>query len=346
MPTDHPWWGTYWFNDGSAFRERLNAELANKNIEVQIECVSWSGANSVLARAAAVPELRDLLCRKPQNSPNVVIAHSHGGNIAMQAIGGMGAQGANVLLVTLATPFLKVIPMRSTGRFVGTFIVLAFVTFILSLSTLLLNDSNWWVGIACAILATMLVWILGLYIRAWFKPKRLDEAANFNIASALSPRLLVVRGFADEASLALGVGRAGARLSYMVSNLIIGPLYLVALTLMIFAFAIKWTSLKDSIDFIIGYAAAIFIPSMLLPNFLTSVLAREFLVEASRYEITVESVPDSGDARASILTLQPFSEDSFGLESLRHSIYNHPGCVTEIITWLEQSIPFEGRHHS
>ncbi|HEV7880964.1 hypothetical protein [Bradyrhizobium sp.] len=344
MPTDYPWWGSYWFNDGSAFRERLNAELANRNIEAQIECVSWSGANSVLARAAAVPELCDHLCTKPKDSPNVVIAHSHGGNIAMQAIGEMGGQGANVLLVSLATPFLKVIPMRSTTRFVVTFFILAIVTLILSLGTLLLNDLNWWVRIACAILATMLVWILGLHICAWFKPKQLDEAANFNITPALSPRLLAIRGFADEASLALSVGRAGARLGYIVSNLIIGQLFVVAVLLMIFALATKWSSLKDSIDLITGYAAVIFISSILLPNFLTSVLGREFLVEASRYEITVESVPDSADARASILTLQPFSEDSFGLQSLRHSIYNHPGCVTEIINWLEQSIAFQGRH--
>src|SRR5687768_15308649 len=63
---------------------------------VEFKYFEWSGRNSVRARTQAVAELRRFLLQELRRSPgarHVVIAHSHGANIALHAIDG-GAQRA------------------------------------------------------------------------------------------------------------------------------------------------------------------------------------------------------------------------------------------------------------
>jgi len=73
----------------------------------------WSGKNSINARYRAALQLRRYLTRNLQNYPDAehfVIAHSHGGTIALKAasFGGLGEKLRGIVCVS--TPFLHPIP--------------------------------------------------------------------------------------------------------------------------------------------------------------------------------------------------------------------------------------------
>src|SRR5262249_8221491 len=73
------------------------------------------GANSVHARDRAASELSEEL-RKDLQDPNataVIIAHSHGGNVALRALQDLESMAGRIRVITLATPFLRVVARRS-----------------------------------------------------------------------------------------------------------------------------------------------------------------------------------------------------------------------------------------
>jgi hypothetical protein len=101
-----------WYDEGSVFRSRLESELRKENIAATFRIFQWSGGNSVRDRARAADELSSQLASDPDNANSIVIAHSHGGNVAFLAISKLGSRGANVHLITLATPFVRIFPTR------------------------------------------------------------------------------------------------------------------------------------------------------------------------------------------------------------------------------------------
>jgi hypothetical protein len=101
-----------WFHEESNFHKRLTIELRNGGVEVRTKAFSWSGSNSVRHRASAAEELSKLLASDPPEARSIVIAHSHGGNVALKAISKLGSRAASIHLITLATPFLRAFPTR------------------------------------------------------------------------------------------------------------------------------------------------------------------------------------------------------------------------------------------
>ena len=96
---------------------KLSGALSDGLEEAYIEAVTWSGGNSVKARADAQSELRATIEAKQLRHPSAahfVIAHSHGGNVALYA----QEQLARPLdgTVCLSTPFL-VARRRALGGF-------------------------------------------------------------------------------------------------------------------------------------------------------------------------------------------------------------------------------------
>src|SRR4029077_18802808 len=78
----------WWFEEGSQFRAGLDVALKRASLDWQIRAFLWSGANSVHARDDAARELAGQL-RKDLDDPNgtaFIIAHSHGGNVALRAL--------------------------------------------------------------------------------------------------------------------------------------------------------------------------------------------------------------------------------------------------------------------
>ena len=108
----------FWFEDGSPFLARLSTELGD--IPHKIMPLLWSGANSIFVRDETAHVVADHLSAEHAEHPQatqLVIAHSHGGNIALRAFHHLrqrddsqlsGAETSKPLVVTLATPFIEV----------------------------------------------------------------------------------------------------------------------------------------------------------------------------------------------------------------------------------------------
>jgi hypothetical protein len=104
-----------WCNPDSAFVTSLVAECNTQlpNVATGVSAFSWSGSNSVFERAKAAADLKASI--EAYSSPDTVVlvlAHSHGGNVAMRATSKL-QDPSNVFVATLATPFLK---LFDTGR--------------------------------------------------------------------------------------------------------------------------------------------------------------------------------------------------------------------------------------
>jgi hypothetical protein len=99
-----------WFEEGSQFCSRLDAALKNASLDWPIRAFLWSGANSVHARDCAARDLSNQLREdlKDPDTTAVIIAHSHGGNVALRALQDLHPKAGRIRVITLATPFLKV----------------------------------------------------------------------------------------------------------------------------------------------------------------------------------------------------------------------------------------------
>lgn len=97
-----------WINNNSEFSKRIQNNLKHKSI---IYSFNWSGKNSHSARLLAgsnlAEHLKNLSFQFPE-SEQIVIAHSHGGNVALYAIKYLKNPSFKFKVVTMATPFLNV----------------------------------------------------------------------------------------------------------------------------------------------------------------------------------------------------------------------------------------------
>jgi hypothetical protein len=147
-----------WYDERSVFRSRLESKLRKQNIAATSRIFRWSGANSVVHRARAADELKSLLASDPDHANSIVIAYSHGGNVALRAISEAGSRGASIHLVTLSTPFLRVFPTwleyDLLFSVVTFFVAIGFGVFLLARAAgvpewlqkalLPLGPSDWW----------------------------------------------------------------------------------------------------------------------------------------------------------------------------------------------------------
>jgi hypothetical protein len=109
---------TCWFEEGSLFFTRLTTEL--EDTPHKITALRWTGKNSIRARERAAHCLAEHLSTEEtehQEATRLIIAHSHGGNVALRALHQLkqrdasqlsGAERPSPLVVTLATPFVEV----------------------------------------------------------------------------------------------------------------------------------------------------------------------------------------------------------------------------------------------
>lgn len=95
-----------WVDEGSAFR--MVIEAPNRSVTK----FDWSGSNSFAARRQAAIDFAHHLRTEVAQAPHaahVIIAHSHGGNVAVQTLTTYcdpKTRDAVQLLITMATPFL------------------------------------------------------------------------------------------------------------------------------------------------------------------------------------------------------------------------------------------------
>jgi hypothetical protein len=95
-----------WAHSDSEFCKTLASELGG---EVSYRTFNWSGSNSHKSRVIASHHLRLMLEEyvDQKDTQKIILAHSHGGNIAMYAQRGLGEKAHEYSLVTMATPYLN-----------------------------------------------------------------------------------------------------------------------------------------------------------------------------------------------------------------------------------------------
>src|SRR5262249_46762260 len=334
----------WWFEEGSQFRTALDAALKSASLDWPIRAFVWSGANSVHARDRAASELSQQL-RKDLQDPNataVIIAHSHGGNVAFRALQHLNSTADQIKVVTLATPFLRVVARRpfQLPLLVTNVLWYLWTTIVVNAEAAILwivfppkagvdigeglfawlqfpvfyfvaaGFTGWW------LLPVLLpAAVAGIFITRWFTAiftnrqaaLVVEEEASYDTKGAAASPLLVIRGVEDEASLSLAAGSNGSRLSYAV---LVGVIpFILSFILNFSAFGLLPSfagTLSSKIVLFVFFGALLLgLTLFILPGvFKSFFFGQEFLFNGLICDIAVDSVPDTlGQVEA--ITLWP-----------------------------------------
>ena len=216
-----------WFQDGSHFLSRLSTEL--HDIPHKIKPLPWTGENSIFVRDEAAHVLAENLSAEHTEQPQatqLVIAHSHGGNIALRALHHLQKreatqlceeERANPFIVTLATPFVEV-HQADFGRrpIYVRWAILVAIYYLLALVARFILHRPLHLLIMCILAYYFLLLRFSLrWGRRWIsrgtarqeQVNALKDATQLGeLVSVSAKRLLVIRAIDDEASLALAFG--------------------------------------------------------------------------------------------------------------------------------------------
>jgi len=173
---------------------------------VRFEQFLWSGWNTVTSRSKAVERLIAHLAGLQTRWPDArhfVVGHSHGGNIAFQAMRDKAVEARIAGVVCLSTPFLWASPrdLGPVGRIALWWfpVVLALVCLVpaVELVPLALQD-------AAGAVALIIAVGVGFIFSPWATRFAKSVAGALRYPDVHPRKVLIVRSFGDEASAALG----------------------------------------------------------------------------------------------------------------------------------------------
>lgn len=177
-----------------------------------VESFLWSGRNRNADRLEAAGRLATRL-EDLGDTPVIVVAHSHGGNVARSASYLAGASRAPRIIATLGTPFLSIDGGRDAVMSYLVFVMAAFLDDAIGMllladglplgrliraeAIILLTAMATWIVIA------LVTWALAAPLRRWDvrQLRAVVDPPNTNA------RLLTFVAAGEEASLALGVAQ-------------------------------------------------------------------------------------------------------------------------------------------
>lgn len=212
--------GAEWIKDSSPLAEALKRDVQG---EVRIAPFNWSGGNRHFKRRQAADDLRRVLESQVEEYPEsrrFVIAHSHGGNVALYALNDPDIGEKITGTICLSTPFIHCRPrIFPEGTLLISYMILA-VVFCL----LLFRGVEVWPALTSeyliigALLAPMAVFLGVRWMASWlvlgtWRGKAglyEDFAASVAVPDMPEDKLLIVRASSDEASLALGASTFGS----------------------------------------------------------------------------------------------------------------------------------------
>jgi len=355
----------FWFEEGSPFLARLSTELGD--IPHKITPLLWSGANSIFVRDKTAHVLADHLSAEHAENPaatQLVIAHSHGGNIALRALHLLHqpdgsrlceADGPNPLVVTLATPFIEV---RHADFGNAPSMVRAAVALALSIPIWVVTKALFPVNeLGKPLLISGAVYLVFVGFISWYLfSKRADRRRHNNvealrtatrlgeIVSAQAQRLLIIRAIDDEASLVLAfstiVNSFITRAIRYIRWVIFGPISAILLSLIVIWYFKLSFEEKDMLKRQEWYEDAIQVVCCALILFLFALLSvarsahgRELARSPMECQINTQSTPDAkGLSEISTLASQTH------VKSLRHGIYDHEDCAKTISDWARSQL--------
>jgi len=224
-----------WFADGSEFRNRLAAALSKRGLSARISPSLWSGANSVRERDKAAHKLVEHIRAKQSDYPGstqVVIAHSHGGNVALRALDQLGVTGDEIFIATIATPFVEILRTKLSSAETRRIDVMVSATTSVLIPQYAIDIKNtYFPALNQNVLPfDVLPFIVGLVSLVTFflffrlrarNTRKVDELVGLTSLSSSVRKhpLLVLRAVDDEASLALAAAAIGNRLSRLLERL-------------------------------------------------------------------------------------------------------------------------------
>jgi hypothetical protein len=197
--------GAKWIEPGS---ETVKGVVAQLHAPAATVAMRWSGRNTFSARRQASEMLGKEIQEQASRHPNdkiFVIAHSHGGNVAMQAIQNGDVRDKISGLVCLSTPFFHVRPRPMAYWFALTHLIIMFVS-IPALLTAVLYYSGIGngIGLVCSAVIGLVFWCVGLLSIAVFITSKTDRLAHsLGHPFVHTVPTLCIRAAGDEASLLL-----------------------------------------------------------------------------------------------------------------------------------------------
>lgn len=209
-----------WTRKGSKLRQKIVQSIEG---DVQFRIFNWSGRNSIVARRKASNRLTQELIasvNEKRGVPHYVVAHSHGGNIAMRTISSSSHLATNVRLVCLSTPFL--VAHRRPRTF-----IMDLANWVLPLGVLIVGSDQleaWgWIDNSDEYAVPLMVvgLILGWIWNALGRRTAEDVLQDCRYNQLADGETFFIRTSQDEASLAIG---AATLLNRLIHRLVDWPL--------------------------------------------------------------------------------------------------------------------------
>jgi len=208
-----------WYRKTSPIVREIASRATSKKFTIEHGYVEWSGCNSSLARRKGAQLVRKRLMRVANDGSfayHIIIAHSHGGNVALTALDHSRLNGPETHLICLSTPFLNhevrdfSFGLELITIAAGYVLLLAFcLVGIISAAHLisLLQPPDW---------ITLLLFFGGAILPVLVLQK-FNLSKNMSVLKGRKTRehlkVHVVRRNGDEASTLLGFGSLGALFS-------------------------------------------------------------------------------------------------------------------------------------
>jgi hypothetical protein len=268
----HGTWSPHatWIQQGSARREALKEHC--QDCEEPIKFI-WSGKNTVVARQAASDALIN------QIDPNsdqkyILIAHSHGGNVVLQALQGKINQKPVMDFVAgvicLNTPFFTL--LRKDTQHLSSYVIISLITFLscaIWYPFFIRDELSYWpvwsIG-ALALMYPMSTWLRPETIHRWIHKNFLYYGEKGRFCKIVTAPFLCLNCGADEAFAVLSVIDGISNIpSLLISRFWVSPalLNVFAILLVLRKFAIyvdlfgrNW--IKSIEHSVFGFVIAIF----------------------------------------------------------------------------------------
>jgi hypothetical protein len=358
-PTGRP----IWSQSGSAFNDDLKDQLSAHGFDAEIVPYVWSGANSALERDEAARSLAIRLQEEADKGAlNVVVGHSHGGNVALTAAAQYVTKPIEILVATLATPFIDLHPKAAKGEdgygqamdrihkeqlakmTMAAFLVSSLM--VLAARSFVSDDLAAWVLLITN--ALLAITFSNFYGRHGDLLDKVPPPYARMVWTA-TVRLLVLRGIDDEAALALAAAAIQSLVTKRLARVVV---VLIGVLGGVFGVAILMYLVRvrgDGYPEVLGWFDAsigAYLAISLLYAGGRSVAGREFFFTGQIYDVNVNSAPDIvGDITIRTLAGQRGQKvtrfHQVGVRQItpysygrRHSLYENKDCIEQLVTWV------------